>query len=115
MKLLKPAHIALLLPCLPLSPIALADSEPLLLDPSVITGSRSASPSFDLPYSVDSINLEQINDGQLGINASEVLSRKFCLGYRALWCKTAKTTRRTYKFRPAVLAHAQRLVCVGSS
>ena len=75
MKLLKPAHIALLLPCLPLSPIALADSEPLLLDPSVITGSRSASPSFDLPYSVDSINLEQINDGQLGINASEVLSR----------------------------------------
>ena len=75
MKLLKPVHFALLLPCLPLSPNALADSEPLLLDPSVITGSRSASPSFDLPYSVDSINLEQINDGQLGINASEVLSR----------------------------------------
>ena len=75
MKLFKPVHVALLLPCLPLSPSALADSEPLLLDPSVITGSRSASPSFDLPYSVDSINLEQINDGQLGINASEVLSR----------------------------------------
>ena len=75
MKALTPAHFALLLPCLSLSPLALGDSEPLLLDPSVITGSRSASPSFDLPYSVDSINQQQINDGQLGINASEVLSR----------------------------------------
>ena len=75
MKLFKPVHFALLLPCLPLSSSVLADSEPLILDPSVITGSRSASPSFDLPYSVDSINLEQINDGQLGINASEALSR----------------------------------------
>ena len=75
MKAFNPAYVALLLPCLTLSPSAQADSEPLMLDPSVITGSRSASASFDLPYSVDSISQEQIQDGQLGINASEVLSR----------------------------------------
>nr|WP_262387649.1 hypothetical protein [Pseudomonas gessardii] len=28
-----------------------------------MTGSRSASRSFDLPYSVDSISREQISDG----------------------------------------------------
>ena len=73
MKYFVPAHVALLLPGLCLTPILSA--APLELDPSVITGSRSTSPSFDLPYSVDSINQEQIKDGQLGINASEVLSR----------------------------------------
>jgi len=30
----------------------------------VVTGSRSASRSFDLPYSVDSISREQISDGR---------------------------------------------------
>ena len=75
MKFFVPAHVALLLPCLALTQNSHADTAPLLLDPSVITGSRSASPSFDLPYSVDSISREQISDGQLGINASEVLSR----------------------------------------
>lgn len=54
---------------------ALAEDTALTLDPSVVTGSRSASPTFDLPYSVDSISHEQISDGQLGINASEALSR----------------------------------------
>lgn len=54
---------------------ALAEEAPLILDASVVTGSRSASRSFDLPYSVDSISREQISDGQLGINASEALSR----------------------------------------
>lgn len=73
MKYFTPAHLALLLPGLCLAPVVCAET--LELDPSVITGSRSASPSFDLPYSVDSINQEQIQDGQLGINASEVLSR----------------------------------------
>jgi outer membrane receptor protein involved in Fe transport len=75
-----PHEIFCTLPALPFCcracaspPSAFADT--LELDPSVITGSRSASPSFDLPYSVDSINQQQISDGQLGINASEVLSR----------------------------------------
>lgn len=66
------AHFTLLLPgLLALSNTARADDTALILDPSVVTGSRSASPTFDLPYSVDSISREQISDGQLGINASE--------------------------------------------
>ncbi|MES2870301.1 MAG: TonB-dependent receptor [Pseudomonadota bacterium] len=72
MKFFTPAHLVLL-PGLCLAHACAAES--LELDPSVITGSRSASPSFDLPYSVDSISQQQISDGQLGINASEVLSR----------------------------------------
>ena len=73
MKCFVPARFALLLPGLCLVQPSFAET--LELDPSVITGSRSVSPSFDLPYSVDSINQQQISDGQLGINASEVLSR----------------------------------------
>lgn len=70
------ARLTLLLPgLLALCETAQADDAPLILDPSVVTGSRSASPTFDLPYSVDSISREQISDGQLGINASEALSR----------------------------------------
>ncbi|MFT0476905.1 TonB-dependent receptor family protein [Pseudomonas antarctica] len=69
-------RLTLLLPgLLALSDTTLADDAPLILDPSVVTGSRSASPTFDLPYSVDSISHEQISDGQLGINACEALSR----------------------------------------
>ena len=70
------ARFTLLLPgLLALSAPARADDAPVILDPSVVTGSRSASPTFDLPYSVDSISHEQISSGQLGINASEALSR----------------------------------------
>lgn len=68
-----PTRLALLL--LGLCSSALADDGSLTLDPSVVTGSRSASPTFDLPYSVDGVSREQISDGQLGINASEALSR----------------------------------------
>lgn len=70
------AHAPLaLLSLLALSGQSLAESKALVLDPSVVTGSRNESRSFDLPYSVDSIDAQQIQDGQLGINASEVLSR----------------------------------------
>ncbi len=70
------AHAPLaLLSLLALSGQSLAESTALVLDPSVVTGSRNESRSFDLPYSVDSIDVQQIQDGQLGINASEVLSR----------------------------------------
>ncbi|RUT40995.1 TonB-dependent receptor [Pseudomonas sp. PAMC 29040] len=74
MKFFAPTRLAMLLPGLSLASTGFA-AQTLELDPSVITGSRSASPSFDLPYSVDSISQQQISDGQLGINASEVLSR----------------------------------------
>jgi len=55
--------------------LAVADTPVIVLDSSVVSGSRSASETFDLPFSVDSISREQISDGQLGINASEVLQR----------------------------------------
>ena len=69
------AHTRIGLLLLGLCTSALAEDATLVLDPSVVTGSRSASPTFDLPYSVDGISREQISDGQLGINASEALSR----------------------------------------
>ena len=69
-------RLTLLLPgLLALCDTAGAEDAPLILDPSVVTGSRSASPTFDLPYSVDAIDRDQISDGQLGINASEALAR----------------------------------------
>ncbi|MBA1204111.1 TonB-dependent receptor [Pseudomonas capeferrum] len=46
-----------------------------VLEPVVITGSYVPSASFDLPFSVDTVSAEQINDGQLGVNLSEVLGR----------------------------------------
>lgn len=75
MKKAGPAHFTLIAGMLGFCSAAMGDDTPLVLDPSVVTGSRSASPTFDLPYSVDSISREQISDGQLGINASEALSR----------------------------------------
>ena len=70
------ARFPLLLPgLLALSSTVQGDDSPLTLAPTVVSGSRSASPTFDLPYSVDGISREQISDGQLGINASEALSR----------------------------------------
>ncbi len=52
-----------------------ADTAAVQLDPLVITGSRQSSASFTLPFSIDSVDRQQISDGQLGINASEVLTR----------------------------------------
>ena len=76
MKVVVPTCFAMLLPgLLGLQQTAQAEDAPLILDTSVVTGSRSVSRSFDLPYSVDSISREQISDGQLGINASEALAR----------------------------------------
>ncbi|WP_370694878.1 TonB-dependent receptor family protein [Pseudomonas sp. FP2335] len=75
MKIAGPAHLPLIAGLLGFCGLAMGDDLPLVLDPSVVTGSRSASPTFDLPYSVDAISREQISNGQLGINASEALSR----------------------------------------
>ena len=45
-------------------------------DPSVVvTATRSAQPRFDLPASIDRIDSEQIQQGQLQINLSESLAR----------------------------------------
>ncbi|MCY1277485.1 Vitamin B12 transporter BtuB [compost metagenome] len=47
----------------------------LLLEPTVVSGSRSEASGFDLPFSVDRLDRRQISEGQPGINASEVLQR----------------------------------------
>lgn len=52
-----------------------AAAQTVQLQESVVSGSRSASPSFVLPFSVDSVDMRQAGAGQPGINASEVLSR----------------------------------------
>ena len=45
-----------------------------LLNPVVVTGSRSATESFELPYAIDVVDRQAITAGQLGVNASEALS-----------------------------------------
>lgn len=45
----------------------------ITLDPVVVTGSRVESGSFDLPYSVDAVDLRANQAGNLGVNASEAL------------------------------------------
>lgn len=63
----------LLVLLLPTSPFAAETLE--IATPLVVTGSRLSTSSFDQPYSIDSVNGRQISEGQLGINASEALSR----------------------------------------
>ncbi len=46
-----------------------------IFTPLVITGSYAPVSGFDLPFSVDTVQLQQIQDGQLGVNLSEVLPR----------------------------------------
>ncbi len=69
--------LAALLPGLGLC--SLAQAEPAssfqLLEPLVITGTYVPNPTFDLPYSIDTVDRAQIADGQLGVNLSEALNR----------------------------------------
>ena len=51
-----------------------AAAEDLVLNPVVVSGSRAATESFELPFSVDAVDAERIHDGQLGVNASEALA-----------------------------------------
>ncbi|MET0184946.1 MAG: TonB-dependent receptor [Achromobacter sp.] len=54
---------------------AFAQSTTEVLNPIVVTGSRSEIASFDAPFSVDVVDARQIGEGQLRINASEALNR----------------------------------------
>lgn len=58
---------------------SLAHAEPAttfnLLEPVVVTGTYAPNQSFDLPYSIDTVERAQIADGQLGVNLSEALNR----------------------------------------
>ena len=44
------------------------------LNPVVVTGSPVATESFELPYSVDSVDMRASQAGNLGVNASEALA-----------------------------------------
>ena len=54
---------------------AQGDPVPAALDPVVVTATRSAERSFDVPASIDVIDGETIRDGQPAINLSEPLVR----------------------------------------
>ena len=45
------------------------------LDPVVVTATRSAERAFDLPAAIDTVDREQIQQGQLQVNLSESLAR----------------------------------------
>jgi len=47
----------------------------VVIDPLVVTGAYAPTSTFDLPFSVDTVDLSHGTDGQLGVNLSEVLSK----------------------------------------
>ncbi|HRG71832.1 MAG TPA: Plug domain-containing protein, partial [Thauera aminoaromatica] len=51
-----------------------AAAEAVTLNPVVVTGAPTATESFDLPYSVDSVDMRANQAGNLGVNASEALA-----------------------------------------
>lgn len=53
---------------------ATASPSAVVLNPVVVTGSPVATESFDLPYSVDSVDMRANQAGNLGVNASEALA-----------------------------------------
>ncbi len=53
---------------------ATANPSAVVLNPVVVTGSPVATESFDLPYSVDSVDMRANQAGNLGVNASEALA-----------------------------------------
>ena len=59
------------------TPIALAQTAPVaaVIDPVVVSATRRAERSFDVPASVDTIDGDTIRDGQPAINLSETLVR----------------------------------------
>lgn len=69
----RPLHIALVAALAAAATAHAADPSPLL-NPVVVTGSRVQSESFDLPFSVESVDLGKVQSGNLGVNASEALA-----------------------------------------
>ena len=56
------------------APALAQDATAVTLRPVVVTGSRIEAESFDLPYSVDSVDMRANQAGNLGVNASEALA-----------------------------------------
>src|ERR1039457_6527286 len=59
----------------PLSKEEIEAANDLLLSPMVVTATRMEQNSFDLPVSIDVVNAEKIQEGQLQVNISESLNR----------------------------------------
>ena len=51
-----------------------AAATPVMLNPVVVTGSRVETESFDLPYSVDVVDMRGTQEGNLRVNVSEALN-----------------------------------------
>jgi iron complex outermembrane recepter protein len=59
----------------PAAPVPPLTSAPRLLDPIVVTATRTEERAFDLPVAIDSVDAAQIQQNQLQINLSESLAR----------------------------------------
>ena len=46
----------------------------IILDPVVVTATRSAERAFDLPIAIDTVDRDRIQNGQLQVNLSESLA-----------------------------------------
>jgi iron complex outermembrane receptor protein len=60
------------------STLGYADTSPAtveIAEPTVVAGTYAPTSSFDLPFSISTVDLSNGTDGQLGVNLSEVLSR----------------------------------------
>jgi iron complex outermembrane receptor protein len=57
-----------------LAPLATAAEPTITLNPVVVTGSRAEAESFDVPFSVDVVDMREAQRGNLGVNASEALA-----------------------------------------
>ena len=56
-------------------PIRAQEPPAAKLDPIVVTATRSAERAFDLPLAIDTVDKDQIQNGQLEVNLSESLAR----------------------------------------
>ncbi len=58
---------------------------PALLDPVVVSATRSAERAFDLPIAIDTVTSDQVQRGQLQINLSESLVRVPGISVQSRW------------------------------
>lgn len=62
-------------PSVRLSPAEVETANVMLISPLVVTATRIEQNSFDLPVSIDVVDAEKIQEGQLQVNISESLAR----------------------------------------
>lgn len=72
---LTPLYIALCVAFGNVSPAMADEEKTLTLSPVVVTATRQAQNSFDLPVAIDVVEQKNIKDGQLQMNLSESLIR----------------------------------------